>query len=1185
MISGYRKLFRKVISKKWTIIAMLCLTVPFFAHSQVLINEFLADNNAGLADPDFNKHGDWIELYNTGGSAVDLSGMYLTDDELELTKWMFPSGTEISGGGFLLVWADNDDVGLHTNFRLSNTGEFVALCSASGQILDSKSFEAQYQDVSYGRSPDGSNQWSYFSVPTPGKSNSSGGGSEITPPPAFSHTRGFYPGGFQLTLTSSSPSNVIRFTSDGSNPDNNSQRYSSPIQISSTTVIRAVQYQDGQTESPVATHTYLVNESTILPVFSITTDPENLWDEQNGIYVKGPNYTWGWGNGNFWQDWEKPCYVEMFESDHTVKINQSAALKITGALTRTASQKSLRIIAKGTEYGEPKFDYRLFKDKEIKNFNDIVLRSSGNDWAATMMADGLMQTIVANQMDIDWQAYRPAILFLNGEYWGIHNIREKIGDDYIEENHDFDKDNIDLISQMDDVREGDFSAYSELLEYVRSNDMSIPSNFEFARERIDIQEYINYNVAQIFFANHDWPAGNIKFWRPRIPGGVWRWILFDLDLAFKSFWLNTLEWATMENPPEYPGSTDLFKGLMKNAEFSAQFLVTIQKHLNSTFDADRVNHIIDSLQANIQPEMNRHINRWMGYHGWTWEGEPYGYIETGWLESYDKWLQNVDVFRRFADGRHEFLLDFIRDFYQFDVPVDLEFVVSPPGSGRITVNNALVVTDEEDATYFSDQDLTIQATPLPLNRFVRYEITNNPYEVGDVVQLIPKSAHWKYNDSGAFPGSQWNQPGFNKASWSEGCAVLGYNDPDVCTTVSYGGDTSNKYITTYFVTEFNITSRNQWSKLTMELRRDDGAIVYLNGIEVIRSNMNPGIVGNSTLAASGVDGIDEQQYYVSEVPVSYLVDGLNVVAVEVHQNDPASSDLVFDLAVSAEVGVAHSDVITEVGSELIRRFDQTTRITAVFDAGGDVPVLSVNEVQPVNVSTHADRLGSYSDWIEIYNPGNEAIDIAGLYITDNELNPGKWCISNQNPAVTTIAPKDFLILYADNRAFLGPDHLGFKLTGEGEMVGLTIQTSGGFIWIDSLHYPAMFPNYSMGRFPDGTSNWYIFEYSPTPGNANQIKDDPDPGLDIVFSQNYPNPFSEQTYIDLQVKNETMLEFFIRDLNGTIIRIVENKRFDKGIYKLKWDGRNGEGRKMPPGLYLFTIISETYFGTKKMILLY
>jgi hypothetical protein len=211
-------MLRLFILKKWCIISLLALaTGTFPGFSQIVINEIMADNDITIKDPDYLEYGDWIELYNTSNQSVSLNGLYLSDDPLNLFKWSFPASSQIPAKGFLIIWADNKNAGFHTNFRLNYAGEFLAVSSAMGFVMDSLSFGLQVAGASYGRQEDGGSNWVYFSVPSPGLANNSQSGSLISSPPQFSHNRGFYSSGFNLVL-SVAAGGEIRYTTDGSDP-------------------------------------------------------------------------------------------------------------------------------------------------------------------------------------------------------------------------------------------------------------------------------------------------------------------------------------------------------------------------------------------------------------------------------------------------------------------------------------------------------------------------------------------------------------------------------------------------------------------------------------------------------------------------------------------------------------------------------------------------------------------------------------------------------------------------------------------------------------------------------------------------------------------------------------------------------------------------------------------------------
>jgi len=1050
------------------------------AQSQVVINEILADNLTTLSDPDYMDYGDWVELYNKGASSLDLSGYYLSDDVAKPKRWIFPDATILAPHSFLIIWCDNKKDGLHTNFRLSKTGELLLLSNASGQVIDQIEFQQQSEDISYGRHSDGSDNWVFFKNPSPGTSNT--GSSEIVSAlPDFSLESGFYSGPQNLEISKQSVQSKVYYTLDGSVPTSASAEYTSPIALSQTTVVRAMQIQSGYSNSDVTNLTVFIDESTTLPVFSLITDPDNLFDEEIGIYVKGKDYVWGWGNGNFWQDWERPCYIQFWEDNRKLKIEQGAGIKIAGALTRTASQKSLRFIAR-SEYGKTKFSYRFFKDKEISSYNEFVLRSSGNDWAKTMLADGLMATLVSTQMDIDYNAYRPAILFINGQYWGIHNIREKVGNDYIEENHGVDKDNIDLISHQHDVREGDLNAYTELISYVRGHDMSSAENYSFAENRMQIGEFINYFIAQVFYANFDWPAGNIKFWRPRRDRGKFRWILFDTDLAFIDSWKNSLEWVT-DPDPYYEGSTDLFRGLMENLEFRTEFLSKMEYHLATTFSEERILNVIDSLKARIAPEMPRHIDRWYGHHGWTYTSSNDHYTETPWLESYESWLGFLKRFTDFAKERQSYMTGFLSDYYELGSPVKLSLEIKPAGLGKIQFGTEWSVQNNILLDLLSNQNVLIKALANYETSFTKWTYFSDT-PIGDTLSLIYPGDVWKYYDTGVDPGSSWKNTAFDDSNWSEGCATLGYSDPSICTEISYGGDSGNKYITYLFRLHFQVEDSENWDELIVDLIRDDGAIVYLNGHQIVSSNM-PENVDFYTLALRGVDAEDETRYFSYSVSAEYLVSGANTLAVEVHQISAGSSDLTFNLGLRAIEAEGDGQEKTYYDMKFpLNKISGNGTLVAHFEERSELPVLSINEVMPVNRLSFMDSDGYYRDWLEIYNPGSESVDLGGLFLTDNFNKPDKWRIPTNNTSETTVNANSYKLIWIDNQSDLGPSHVGFSLSGSGEDLGLSYFKDDGYFWIDTLTYPDVVEDVSFGRYPDGTDNWTVFTGNTSPGSTN-----------------------------------------------------------------------------------------------------
>ena len=593
------------------------------AHAQgVVINELLASNEATLADPDFGDFGDWIELYNASGETVDLSGASLTDDFDEPDKWVLPDGVTLAPGAFLLVWADDEDTAqtaLHTNFKLSGGGEQVGLYDASGAVLDSLSYGEQTTDISYGRYPDGSDAFALFAVPTPGAANTTEPGGGIAEAPTFSLASGFYASGGSVVMTAPEADATVRYTLDGSDPTETSTAYTAPLALDATTVIRAAAFAPGRAPSEIVTRSYFVDEAGTVPVISLVTDPAGFFSDETGIYVEGTNGIPGRCRTdpvNWNQDWERPVHFSFFEPDgtggFTLALDQGAGVEIFGGCSRIYPQKSLALHAR-SQYGASDFGYRFFADVDIDSFDDLVLRSSAQDWWRTMFRDGMIQTLTRH-MDLDGQAYRPTVVFLNGEYWGIHNLREKLNEDYVAGHYGYDDNDVEII----EATWGGQSEHYDELDELLTGDLTTPEAWAEVEARMDVDEYLSYQIAEIYSANADWPGNNLKLWRPMTPEGRWRWMLFDTDFGFGGnangqYDSNTLALATDPNAdgwPNPPWSTYLFRRLLTNDGFRHAFIQRMAAHASTTFEPQRALAMIDSLQANIEAEIPRHKQRW-----------------------------------------------------------------------------------------------------------------------------------------------------------------------------------------------------------------------------------------------------------------------------------------------------------------------------------------------------------------------------------------------------------------------------------------------------------------------------------------------------------------------------------------------------------------------------------------------
>jgi methionine-rich copper-binding protein CopC len=576
------------------------------------INEVLTANTDTLIDQDFKDFSDWIELYNNSDSDMNIGGYYLSDDEKNPKKWRIPS-IDITKNSYLLIWADGKDGGLHTNFNLGSSGGKLILSDRNGQKVDDIEYKKQKSDISCTKIGDKV----YYMNPTPQKANKNAY-SEVwkTKEPLFSQNGGSYSNSQKVTLTQKD-GGTIYYTIDGSTPTINSNIYTQPIDINKTTIIRARSIEGKMFMSSVVNQTYLINENISLPIVSIGIDDKYLNDKDIGIYT------------NFTESWMRPASVEYIKNGES-QFSENIGLRMFGNFTRTYAQKSLAVYAKD-KYGNKSIKYPLFDQKpHIKRVKSFGLRVSGNDWGFTMMKDGLIQTIVKDTMDIDYQAYQPSVVFINGKYWGIQNIREKTNDDYLEANHGVDPKKIDILYNNMIVSKGSNKDYSELMTYVRDNNLSNDQVYQYVSSKVDVVEFMNLMITEIFVGNDDWPWNNMKYWKEQKEGSKWRWILFDLDQDFddpnRDWFYRTLTTTNIKDNENPLWSTELFRNLMTNSQFKNEFLSRFTTYLNTTFKQDRMDTIITRLKNVIKPDIDRHFAKWPRRGGGDWENGSWGSI-------------------------------------------------------------------------------------------------------------------------------------------------------------------------------------------------------------------------------------------------------------------------------------------------------------------------------------------------------------------------------------------------------------------------------------------------------------------------------------------------------------------------------------------------------------------------------
>ena len=856
-----RNIFYKTLFVQ--ILMILIVSRIYNASGQIVINEFLASNSSINEDPDFHESADWIELFNTGASPVNLKGYYVTDNLNDPAKWKVPVDTLIAPGGFVVIWTDGMDTGLHTSYKLNRDEEEIGVFSPAGILLDTLHYKNQDTDISIGRYPDGSSQWYYFDRPTPGLTNNTARYRDIVHSrPEFSVTGGLYNAPVTVGL-SSYMGGTIRYTLDGSDPTEGDPVFQNPIVVSSTSVIRARIFKSEMIPGPTVTHTYFLNEhfmSGTLPVISLATDPENFWDPVIGIYVQ-----------DFKPDWEVPVNVELFENNGSDRaaFNERAGVKINGLASWRLPQKMLGIYFRN-RYGSGHLDYPLIYDKERKSYKTFALRASGSDWSYTLFRDGMVQNATALNMDIDRMGFRPCVVYVNGQYMGIHNIREKVDEDFITGNHLLEEGTFDMVENEDYAEAGDLNEYNAFME-LHSKDLSIQANYDAVAATMDIENFTDLLCTEIYSRNSSIDH-NIMAWKPK-GTGKWKWVLTDIDRGFFNPSTYLISYYTEREV--FP-----FKELLQNQGYIQYFGRRLADHLYTTFNPIRINKLIDKHRQLIESEMPGHIARWLG------TTSSYGNA----IPSLDYWYNEVNDLKTFADARPLVLLDNLTT-YGFSESARLSLDVSPASAGTLTFNAKKIPEAEWTGHYLKDIQIELMAEDRPGYSFRGWAQTNKTERT-----VIARNSVWRYSDKGLDLGTAWYGIAYDDASWSEGQAELGYGDGDENTVVDFGGNTANKYITTYFRQDFKLTLADMGEKsYHIRLLCDDGAVVYINGQEALRVNMGYGTVDYRSFASVSMGSPQESMFISYDIDASLLQTGTNVIAVELHQASITSSDISFNL--------------------------------------------------------------------------------------------------------------------------------------------------------------------------------------------------------------------------------------------------------------------------------------------------
>ena len=700
------------------IVCFLLVSGSLAVSSQVVINEYSCSNISTIPDANFN-YEDWIELYNTGSSPVSIGGWYLTDDAADLQQYTIPALT-IAAGGRQLFFASGNNTATggeyHTNFKLTqSTPEKIILSNSSGAVVDSLTLKPTQTDHSRGRTADGATTWSVFTFPTPDAANANPK-QEYAAKPTMSVAAGFYPSA-QTVSISAVAGLTIHYTLDGSQPTTSSPTYSAPLTISTTKLVRAASFSSDPSvpQSFYDNNTYFINTNHALPVVSLGSD-----EYQSSLF----------GGGQ-----EIRTSIELFGKNQQQMDEGDGDMESHGNDSWAFDQKGMHFKSRDSYGYDNDIDYPLFRSTPRNDYKLIIFKNAGNDnypgyaggspvWfndytgqplPGCHLRDAFSQTLSMKGCDLDERSYEPCVIYINGQYWGLYEMRERVDEDFAKEYYGTGESKVDRLSYWGvlTIENGSDTAWTALHSYVMANNMAVAANYQHVTDRMDVLSLIDYFVFNTFTMNGDWLNWNTQWWRGR--GGdsfKWRYHLWDMDNTFAlgqdytglgSMDCNVETVCTAQDLFNgQPGieHTDFYKKLLDNPDFSDLYANRYADLFNTVLNLDTMLHHLDSLVALISPEMPQQIARWGG--------------------SIPEWQANLDFLRQTIICRHNVIQQQVVDCLELTGPYSLTVFIDPPQAGKVKINTISPNSFPWTGEYFGDVQIRLEAQPNTGWSFVNY---------------------------------------------------------------------------------------------------------------------------------------------------------------------------------------------------------------------------------------------------------------------------------------------------------------------------------------------------------------------------------------------------------------------------------------------------------------------------------
>ena len=1019
-----------LVSGDWAYTLVANARIP-----NLVINEFIASNRSGDTDDD-QEYSDWIELLNKDNAAVNLLGWSLSDDLDEPGKFVLPERILQPGARLLIIASGKDRspsgvAEIHTNFKLSGSGEYLGLFppelprQASDELAPT--YPVQRNDHSYGRVNNG-DTWQYFDNPTPGLSNRSSTIRGLLDPPHFSSSRGFYAQTFNLRLTASDPQAVIRFTLDGSEPTTrNGTIYANPIRVASTRIIRAAAFRSNYLPSEIVTHSYFYNESGAirsLPIVSVSTDDSNLWGP-NGIQTPGNAAQRGIA-------WERPASVELIRRDQS-GFQENCGIRVQGGNYVRGrynpngglpfSKYSFRLYFRG-DYGPSMLNFPFFEGAEVKVFDRITLRAGMNDHSNPFVVDEIVRRMQIATGNVGSHG-NFVNLFINGEYKGYYNATERIDDDFMRSWHGGDN-GWDVIAQFGEIREGDATAWNRMRSVV-SRDQTNTSNYRRSLLELDMDNFIDYLLVNVYSGTGDWPHNNWRAARERVGRAKFRFYVWDAEWSLGNLG-RSVNGNTFSS--ELGGGSEIatmYRALVRSEEFRLRWADRAHKHMFNRGALEDRQHLTKFDQ--IRREM-RGVLPNMGTS-----------IRSTWIPS----RRNVII-------QHMRALNL---FQSDEAPTIVPFGGALPAG---------------DTVELSSSGETIYYTTDGTDPRIHAETTAAQFPLGSV---SPKA--FIYTEPFTINGSTIvKSRSLTRTAWSALTEAAFVQEPDFpnvrVTEIMYNPPGGSTY---EFIELHNPSDRTidlghfSFQGITYEfsgsatLRPQQRIVLSSNDDPQSFAQRYPGVWAYGTFGGSLSNGGERLT----------LTDGLGNNIHSVRYNDrsgwPRSAD-----------GGGYSLVLRDYDGDAN---DPTSWSASPqvhgSPGGGDSaeirPSIAFNEVLAHNQNA-VPHGGEFPSFVELHNPGASSVDLADWTLSDDGNAPGKYVL----PQGTSIEGGGTLVIWCATSKGAPGLYSGFELSTAN---GLLLLTNTAGVQIDATSYGLQIADFSLSK---NGEDWILT--TPTPGAPNGL---------------------------------------------------------------------------------------------------